>query len=439
MKLYFPMSRLSTLSIASIFFANIPWSGFYVNALPTPPSQTNSSTPSIGTIKLPPPTGKYIVGTTNLILTDHSRLETLSPTPNTTARTFVAQIYYPTFALKDLEKYALSPYLTPGLARFTEMIHMLPDHILDGVITNSYVDAPVVLPHGEAKEVVLFSAGLGNSRSYYTSFHENLASMGYVVIAMEHLYDVSFVDIPSLGDFWNTYQNITVDPVIEATSMSKVRVGDSLFILNSLANKNSELVMGVQSLIDNCGEKKKLGSWWSKNAKVVMYGHSLGGSTSLSTMLDNKTPTKIVAGLNLDGTFWGSTARIPNPPPSSYIVNAPFLILGAPGHSRVEDESWAAVFDHVLKGWKRELSLEGATHGTYTDFPSIVDLFGVRSFLPKDLVDEVVGTISGVRSLEVIREVIVCLVSFAFRGDNECKKLLDGAGKNQWREIDFKF
>ncbi|RPB18845.1 hypothetical protein L211DRAFT_795618 [Terfezia boudieri ATCC MYA-4762] len=420
------MSRISTLSIAGIFFANLSWSGFYVNALPAPPSQTNTSTLSFGTIKLPPPTGKYVVGTTNLILTDHSRLENLSPTPNTTARTFVAQIYYPTFPLKNLKKYALSPYLTPGLARFTEKIYMLPDHILDGVITNSYVDAPVVLPHGEAKEVVLFSAGSGGSRSYYTSFHENLASMGYVVIAMEHLYDVSFVDIPGLGDFWNTYQNMTVDPVIEATSMNKVRVGDSLFILNSLANKNSELVMG-------------LGLWWSKNAKVVMYGHSLGGSTSLSTMLDNKTPTKIVGGLNLDGTFWGPTAHIPNPPPSSYIVKAPFLIWGAPGHSREENESWTAVYDHVLQGWKRELSLEGATHVTYSDYPSIVDLFGLRSFIPKDLVDEVLGTISGVRSLEVIREVIACFVSFAFRGDNDCKKLLDGAGKKRWPEVDFKF
>jgi len=316
---------------------------------------------------------------------------------------------------------------------------MLPNHTLDGVITNSYIDAPVVLPHGKAKEVVLFSAGYGNSRSYYTTFHENLASMGYIVIAMEHLYDVAFVDIPGLGDFWNPYQNMSADPTPEITSMSKVRLGDSLFILNSLANRNSELVIGVQSLLENCREKKEGMSWWSENAKVVMYGHSLGGSTSLLTMLNNETPTKIVGGINLDGTFWGTTARIPNPPPSSYIVKAPFLMWGAPGHSRVEDQSWAAVYDHVLKGWKRELSLEGAKHGTFTDFASLADLFDVRSLLPKDSVDEVLGTIPGVRSLEVIREVVACFISLTMRGDNGCKKLLDGAGEKQWPEVDFKF
>ena len=78
-------------------------------------------------------------------------------------------------------------------------------------------------------------------------------------------------------------------------------------------------------------------------------------------------------------------------------------------------------------------------HGTYTDFPSLVDLFSIRSLLPKDVVDEAVGTIPGVRSLEVIREVIACFVSLALRGDNGCKKLLDGAGKKQWPEVDFKF
>ena len=155
-----------------------------------------------------------------------------------------------------------------------------------------------------------------------------------------------------------------------------------------------------------------------------MYEHPLGGSTTLTTMLNNKTPTKIVGSLlNLDGTFWDTTGPrpIPNPTPPSYIVRAPFLMFGVPRHSCAEDESWAAVYGHVLKGWKRELSLEGAVHGTYSDFPAIVDLFGARSLLPKDSVDEAVGTIPGVRSLEIIREIVACFVSFAFRGDNGCK------------------
>lgn len=418
---------------------SLPSSVFHVNALPAPPSQTDHPIPPLGTINLPLPVGKYPVGTTNLILTDHSRLETLSATPNTTARTIVAQIYYPTVQPKKLGEYTLSRYVTPGLARFTEKSYMLPNNMLDGIITNSFVDAPICLPHGEAREVVLFSAGYGASRSFYTSFHENLASMGYVVIAMEHLYDVEFVDIPGLGEFSNQYLNTTMDFDSVITLMHKVRVADSLFILRSLADKNSQLVRGVELLLKGHTEKKERGSWWSKNAKVVMYGHSLGGSTTLATILNNRTPTKIVGGLNLDGTFWDTMGRMPNPPPASYIVKAPFLMWGAPGHSRVEDKSWEAVYNYVLKGWKRELSLEGAKHITYSDYPAIAELFNLRKILPKDTVDELIGTIPGVRSLRVIREVIACFARLSFQGDKVCKKLLDGAGMTRWPEVIFKF
>lgn len=446
MKFQFPISPLSTLSIAGIFLANLPSSLFHVNALPAP--QPDSTAPPLGYVKLPAPTGPYVVGTTNLILTDHNRLETLSPTPNTTARTFFAQVFYPTLPLKKLNKagstqYNLSPYLTPGLAQYTEAAFQLAPGTFGGVTTNSYVDAPVVLPRGEAKEVVIFSPGYGASRSYYTTFHENLASLGFIVIAIEHLYDTEFVDIPGLGEFRNTFSNTSVPIEEQITPMHNVRVGDSLFILKSLANKTSELVKGIEVLLEDFDTRKKSKekqkSWWSKNSKVAMYGHSLGGSTSLATILANKTPTKLQGGINLDGTFWSPIGNIPSPPPAEYKTKEPFLIWGAPGQDREMDESWSAVYNHILKGWKRELSLEGAKHGTFTDLPALVDLFGMRSLVPKELVDEVVGTIPGVRSLVVIREVVAEFFEYALRGDKGSRKLLDGAGQERWPEVIFKW
>ncbi|KIL62495.1 hypothetical protein M378DRAFT_12822, partial [Amanita muscaria Koide BX008] len=234
------MYKLSTLAI--LLLVTVPTSLFrYVEAIPTAHpvlGLTERADPPLGIHHLPAPTGPYTIGTTNLILTDHTRLEIFSPTPNTTARTIVGQIYYPTLPADQLNKsgsYTLSPYLTPGLARFTEKAYGLPSHTMDGILTNTYLNASVSLPRGkDSPDVIVFSPGYGLSRSIYATYHEQLASKGYVVIAIEHLYDVVYVDIPGLGVFQNPYVSNSSAAITD--EMHAVRVQDALFILRSLAD-----------------------------------------------------------------------------------------------------------------------------------------------------------------------------------------------------------
>ncbi|KAM6502756.1 hypothetical protein JOM56_002733 [Amanita muscaria] len=406
------MYKLSTLAI--LLLVTVPTSLFrYVEAIPSPHpvlGLTERGDPPLGIHHLPAPTGPYTIGTTNLILTDHTRLEILSPTPNTTARTIVGQVYYPTLPADQLNKsgsYTLSPYLTPGLARWTENNYGLPSHTMDGILTNTYLNALVSLPR---------------------------ASKGYVVVAIEHLYDVVYVDIPGLGVFQSPYANTSAgNSAAIIDEMHAVRVQDALFILRSLADPQSQLVTGVESLIENGGSDKD--TWWSKNARVAMYGHSLGGSTSAGAMLVDNTSVKLLGGINLDGTFVGPAIN-PLAPPYNYL-DSPFLLFGHQGHNRTSDSTWSFFYDNVLRGWKRELALLNAQHLTFSDFPALVDLLGLRNLLPPAVVDAYVGTIPGLRAVQVVGEFIGAFMDWVVRRDESGEKLLDGVGKEKWPEVQY--
>lgn len=249
------------------------------------------------------------------------------------------------------------------------------------------------------------------------------------------------MDVPGLGEFSNPYNNATASTdaefEVEISRMIEVRVQDSLFILRSLADKKSGLVKGVAKLLEDCTSSKKDKSWWwAKNAKVAMYGHSLGGATAAGAMLINDTPTPLLGGINLDGTFRGPGQHLPPAPHN--VVRAPFLLWGSPPHGYETDATWKAFYDNVAKGWKRELALVGSAHGTFTDFPAIVELFGLRALLPKEILDAAVGTIGGVRATEVIREFVDGFMGWVVRGDKKGKKLLEGVGKAKWPEVTFK-
>lgn len=321
----------------------------------------------------------------------------------------------------------------------------MPPGTLSGIYTNSHVNAPAKLPKGKA-DVVIFSTGYGLGRSFYATLNEELASQGYVVAAMEHLYDTSYIDVAGLGEFWNKY-NATVPPTKEAMEvileeMHEVRVADTLFVLESLGNKDSALVKGLPQAAFSCGGGGGArGHWWAKNAKVAAFGHSLGGSTVAGAMLVNKSSVKLLGGINMDGRFRGP-AKNPPPPPND-TIKAPFLIMGATGHNRTTDESWMAFWENVAKGWKAETSINGSAHGTYTDIPAIVEMLGLRNAPPKVLppgfVDGIVGPINGYRAIQIGREQLGAFMGFVMRGEREGKLLLEGkaGAAEKWPEVSF--
>ena len=146
----------------------------------------------------PAPTGTYAVGTTVLEWTDLDRPETWTADPDD-VRALQAQIWYPAEASPDdverAQYMGRSQAEAKIVARAFADYFGFPRFILDGPVaarTNAVPDAPIV--SGEERfPIVLFTPGMGVGRWTNTAWAEELASHGYVVVALDHPYDSTVV------------------------------------------------------------------------------------------------------------------------------------------------------------------------------------------------------------------------------------------------------
>ncbi len=140
--------------------------------------------------RLPTPTGPLPVGTAAYHWLDESRLEIYTPDPDDT-REIMVQFWYPTTAV-DSATATLAPLLTnldivaPTLAERFDFPSFALDH-LNLIQTHAYLDVPVN-PEQASYPVIIFSPGYNSMRQQSTSLMEELASHGYVVIALDHTH-----------------------------------------------------------------------------------------------------------------------------------------------------------------------------------------------------------------------------------------------------------
>jgi predicted dienelactone hydrolase len=134
--------------------------------------------------------------------------------------------------------------------------------------------------------------------------------------------------------------------------------------------------------------------------QIVVYGHSLGGATAAAAMLSDP---RIKGGVDMDGRFFN--------PVLEGGLDRPFALLGRPGH-RSEDETWPEFFSN-LRGPRFEMRVAGAAHGSFTDFPVLVDSLNLPG-RTKEAVARVLGSASGETMDKVIRGVMVAFCDFVF-------------------------
>ncbi len=120
--------------------------------------------------------------------------------------------------------------------------------------------------------------------------------------------------------------------------------------------------------------------------------------------------SRFVAGINLDGSFWGDVIQKG--------LDKPFLMFA---HEGKVDPTWEAIWPY-LTGWKRELMLAGSKHNTFTDLPDIVDILGFAGSLPPEATD-MLGTIDGARAFDIMTTYIEAFFDFVMKGERSA--LLD--------------
>ena len=136
---------------------------------------------------LPKPSGPHSVGSVIFRWTDNNRAETFTADPSD-HRQVIAQAWYPT----DATKGPAVPYFE-AQGRLPSSISGLPSFMFasfGSVATHAIAAAPVSSAQ-RTWPVLLFSPGLSIPREQYTALSADLASRGFVVVALSVPYESS--------------------------------------------------------------------------------------------------------------------------------------------------------------------------------------------------------------------------------------------------------
>jgi predicted dienelactone hydrolase len=319
-------------------------------------------------LDVPAPTGPFDVGTRSIALTDRARREPEAPGK---PRSLVIQLWYPAKTGGRSASYA-----APAVARFLASSAHLRTAVLETVKLDATADVKPLARRG-GWPVVLFSPGFGVERELYAGLVEDLASHGYVVVAIDHPHDASIVEFPDGHVVASSAQ-------MDIARAFTVRVADTRFVLAEL-----ERAGPFAGRLD-------LGH-------VGMFGHSLGGAAAASSML---VDPRIDAGADLDGVLFGA-AR-------SHGLSRPFLLMsGDPGFAA--DPNRAAFWSH-LRGPHYAVDFEGAQHFAFSDLVFFAPELMQSHRTAAEVVGSQVGTVGGPRTLAAERAYLLAFFDRYLRG-----------------------
>ncbi|WP_033220263.1 alpha/beta hydrolase family protein [Kitasatospora phosalacinea] len=372
------------------------------------------------TARLPRPTGPFAIGTTALRLADDSR-----PDPWTAGRTreLMVSVWYP--AARSSEG-ARTPYTTPAAgAHFggPDGVGLINYGVTPGstdwssIRTHARTDAPV-LPGGP-RPVVLYSAGLGDPRTWGTALVEDLVSRGYVVVTVDHTYEASEVSFPGGELATSVLPGMLGDPHLDVGAVLRrsldARVADTRLVLDRLGclGEQPGLPAGLAGSLDL--------------TRIGVAGHSAGGFTALQAMHDDP---RIAAAIDLDGQlhFPGPDGRsgVFLPSVAEDGLDRPFLLMGTrspDSGSYHRQPGWDALWQHST-GWHADVTLEGSRHASYTDAESLLPRLARQGALSPDTLRDEVGDITPARAEAATRAYVASFFDRWLRGRDD--HLLDG-------------
>lgn len=338
-----------------------------LSPLPAPVAAAATVTPEPGdvAITLAEPTGPFPTGTALVHLRDRNRADPLDPAHR--PREVMAQLWYPA---RPGAGQPLAPYAPPGEVAGLDAFY--PDEVPAGAFdatTHSRLGAPV---RPGVHKVVFFHHGLCGFRTDATAVNEQLASLGFVVVALASTHESPAVEFPGGRVEPTTDQEFCRaggDPFSPAGQavlrrLLDVRVADTRFVLDQLERINR----GANP--DASGTPLPRGLAGSMDTgQVGMYGHSFGGGTAAAVL---RADSRFVAGVDLDGFIIGDVA--------THGLDKPFLVLGSWFHDQELDESWAQFLPR-LTGWHRWFRVNDAGHYRFIDFGGSVRKWGLEEKL----------------------------------------------------------
>ncbi|MCH0540278.1 alpha/beta hydrolase [Streptomyces sp. MUM 203J] len=340
-------------------------------------------------LDLPGPTGAFAVGRDRLHLVDRTRQDPWVPDQ---PRELMVDLSYPARqSSRDPASYMDAEEARELLAAVG--VHD-PERTARLAATRTH-SVPGAGPRRGRYPLVVLSPGFGMPRYTLTTLAEDLASRGHVVAAVDHAYEGAGVAFP--GGRTLTCVACGLAKTEEDLRRATVnRAHDLSFVLDRLTGPRPAWRHGP-SLID----RKRIGA----------AGHSIGGAAAASVM---RHDDRVEAGINMDGAFG-------DPVPEGGLGGRPFLMLGThEGNGGAHlpggwDATWGAAWSN-LDGWKRWLTVAGASHSTFSDAPLLYEQLGIPSRGPSEP--------AAARSVELTRTYTAAFFGLHLR--HRPQPLLDG-------------
>lgn len=300
---------------------------------------------------LPAPRGPYAVGTQVFRWVDGTRPEPATDAPGD-RRNLVVQAWYPAASTAAATAGAPhAPYID-GLGRLPQFVAGVPRMLLahyDRIDTHGVVHAAVA---GERRAwpVVLFSPGYGAARAFYTTLVSDLASRGFVVLAVDHPFEATVTQLAD-GRLATPVERFAANDPDRLDYMREhleIRSADLRAVLDRLARPDG---------LGNLSGRLDLG-------RIAAVGHSFGGATAVAVMA---TDDRVKAAANLDGTLYGTLAQ--------RRLARPFLLLESDRretrHSALYLQGNRRLIAN-LRGAGFRYEIAGANHYSFTDVPLLL-------------------------------------------------------------------
>ncbi|KPL91459.1 alpha/beta hydrolase family protein [Herpetosiphon geysericola] len=234
---------------------------------------------------LPTPTGLYAVGIVDRVVVDSSR-----------QRRLMVSVWYP--AAYAGEPASLTKYpdqIAAGLGDMTGIPAFVFQHLR--YITLAASEGVPMLSTAGPLPVLVFSPGMVGLRAQNSSTFQELASWGYLVVAIDHTDAAAVTVFPDGEVRFSNFAHFGIDPAQEVTTeqinqhVLPVWIADQRFVLDTLErwNANDSLLAGQLDL-----------------SHIGIFGHSFGGATALETC-EVDARCKVV--INLDGGLYGKSVE----------------------------------------------------------------------------------------------------------------------------------
>ncbi|MBT2588555.1 alpha/beta fold hydrolase [Arthrobacter sp. ISL-95] len=286
-------------------------------------------------ISIPAGSGSFTVGMNTKVWTDHHR-DARGGTQPGERRSLPATIWYPAEASGERAAYLPGPERAKELSSALANLYGIPAFTLDSLSRARSNAMWQGQPALGSFPVVVASPGLNSTRWFFTTWAEELASNGVIVIALDHPYDAPVTELAN-GTWVHSELETTGDDARDqdlADQWTSIRASDMSALITQVLAGTSD-VPGLR---------------FADTTRFITAGHSLGGAAALEAA---RLDARVKAAVDIDG--------MPRTPEGAVTPPKPVLALVGGDADPLPD--YDAALDALLANGKgTRVTLEGVTH-----------------------------------------------------------------------------